>query len=82
MILELIFDVFFGLIYFLMNLLPSLPVQSVVDISAFINLLKTGLYFFGTNSFYLAIGSLIFWLGIDLGWGVIEWLYKKIPGVD
>ena len=82
MILELAFAPLFLLISFIISLIPQVPVANISDVTKFFDIIGTGLYFFGTDAFSFAIGSLIFWFGVDLGWGVIEWLYKKIPGVD
>ena len=82
MITELIFYPVFLLGKFVVGLFPQVS-QSTGEIGqVFIDLLATGMYFFGKNTFLLITGSIVFWFTVGLSWSVIEWCYKKIPGVS
>lgn len=45
-------------------------------------LLSKGIAFFGADIWYVIMANVGFWLTVQFGWSVIEWVYKKIPGVD
>ena len=82
MILELIFYPIFGLGRFIISLIPvNEGIQGGVT-GVFYDLLSTGFYFFGSAPFMMVFGSVVFWIGVEIGWTSIEWIYKKIPGVD
>lgn len=81
MILELILSPIFSLFDGLLDLLPSMPdmpswIDSVVDV------ISGGLYIFPKPVWVLTIGSISFWTFGQFVWAFIEWVYKKIPGVN
>lgn len=83
MILELIFYPIFVFARFIISLLPNF--SNNIDgglTGSFYDLMSIGLYFFGVAPFMLVFASVVFWIGVDIGWTSIEWLYKKIPGID
>ena len=41
-----------------------------------------GCAFIGTDYFLAVIGNIIFWLTAQMAWSIIEWVYKKFPGVS
>lgn len=82
MIIELILFPFFKLISFVISLIPGVGSVNGVVSQSFYEFMKIGLYFFGSTSFCLVIASVVSWSVIHFGWAVIEWIYKKIPGVD
>ena len=49
---------------------------------SFQSLLQVGLKVFPPDVWVAVIGNIVFWMGIHLIWAVIEWIYKKIPGVS
>lgn len=51
-------------------------------IGSTISLLRKGMYFFPLDVWLILIANITFWLTVQMVWAVIEWLYKKIPGVD
>lgn len=81
MLLELILSPFWFLVDSLINLLPSNTLEVAIDSSIF-DLLAHGVAVVGINNFSLCIGSIMFWYGVQFVWAIIEWIYKKIPGVD
>lgn len=82
MVLELIFYPLFSLGRFIISLMPAANVANGGITGVFYEFLSIGLYFFGSAPFMLVISSVIFWIGVDLGWTTIEWAYRKIPGVS
>ena len=47
-----------------------------------LDLIGYGVNFMGSSTFQLCISTIGFWFTIDMAWACIEWIYKKIPGVD
>lgn len=82
MIVELLLDLVFGAVYLLTRSLPN----TVFDLPDWslqaLKLLKTGICFFPTDVWIACIANGMFWLVVHFVWAIIEWVYKKIPGVD
>lgn len=82
MLTELVLDVFFYVIKSFIMLLPTstfeLPAWGVEALS----LIHTGLCIFPFSVFQIVFGNFVMWQVIHFTWAVIEWIYKKIPGVD
>ena len=57
------------------NTLPSWAMNTI-------SLLGTALFFFPVDVWAVFIGNVVTWTGIQYGWAIIEWIYKKIPGVN
>lgn len=81
MIVQLLLTPIFLLIDSLLLLIPKnsdLPgwIQDTV------NLLGIALMFFPADVWYITISNICFWNFGHIGWAVIEWIYKKIPGID
>lgn len=82
MLLELILNPLFGFCNFLVSLIPNI---STVDNNlgqTFMEYIGIGLHFFGTVPFLLIISNVLMWVAVDLTWSIVEWTYKKIPGVN
>jgi len=47
-----------------------------------LDLLFKALFFFPPDVWTTVMANVMFWLNVQFGWAVIEWVYKKIPGVD
>jgi hypothetical protein len=84
MILEAILTCLMNFILGIFELLPNSTLgydaYSWVD-----TLLKCLAYFnsfIGVDIFLVAVGHALFFWAIDVTWSVIEWIYKKLPGVD
>jgi len=82
MILELMIAPIFIFIKFLVGLFPTITNESGAITKGFFDFLSMGFYFFGTAPFILVISSVLGWSLFEIGWSGIEWVYKKIPGVD
>ena len=85
MLLGLVLKPFFILINFFIGLLGGF-VGDIPFINhgfdVVVDLIGYGVYFMGYSTFNLVISTIAFWLTLDMAWACIEWLYKKIPGVD
>lgn len=82
MILELCFKPFFILIRFLITLVPSFVGSGVSSLVGFSVHMSPILSLLPNGFFSAFIGSVIFYMTAQFGWVVVEWVYKKIPGVD
>lgn len=82
MITAALLNVIFAAIYSICSLIPDaayyLPDWSV----SALKLLSTGLKIFPTDVWVAVIANGLFWVMLHFTWAVIEWIYKKIPGVD
>ncbi|GFP78557.1 hypothetical protein [Clostridium fungisolvens] len=81
MLIELLLKPFFSLLNSIVYLLPSNNFTSPTMTGIF-DLLSKGLYFFGSATFILVIGNITFWSVAHIAWAIIEWVYKKIPGIN
>ena len=81
----MIFGVFFKLIDFVISLIPSIDSVHSMGFEirvGFFDILRIGLYFFGSGTFTLVISSVVTFASINLGWAIIEFVLRKIPGID
>lgn len=81
MIIESIISVLFSIAKFIIGLLPSIDL-TVSDGGSLATILGYGLYFFPADVWIVFIGNAIAIIGVSLTYVVIEWVYKKIPGID
>ena len=85
MIIELMLYPIFWLFDRILYLLPDFSYLDPLygyDISGFIYLLSYGFFIFPFSLFMIFIGNVLFWMALQMGWAIIEWVYRKIPGVD
>ena len=85
MLIELLLTPLFWLLGFILDLLPDMshidPLTDF-DISGFIYILAYGFYIFPFSLFMIFVGNMLFWLGAQMVWAIIEWVYRKFPGVN
>lgn len=82
MVVEALLNMIFGLVDVIIGLFPTLDVPVFNGLGGATTLLGYGLTFFPLDLWVALIGNIAFWLSVQLGWIVIEWVYKKVPGVD
>ena len=82
MILELILTPIFLVISGFIALIPDGVLSLQNWLISFVSVVKTGLSIFPPGVFTIVIANISFWLVAHMTWAIIEWLYKKIPGVD
>lgn len=80
MIIQLMMVPFWILVY---NIIGMLPVFTSVPrgFNALLDIIGYGCAFIGTDFFLALIGNFIFWLTAQLTWAIIEWVYRKFPGI-
>lgn len=81
MIVEGIIKAFSALVKFIISLLPASPVVGQ-SFGGILEIFGYGLYFFGGVTFSIIIANILAWSIIDMTWVIVEWVYKKIPGVS
>ena len=81
MILTPIWSIINGLISLLGGFFGEFT-WSVGNFDVLLDLLGYGVYFFGTTTFCMVVSNIAFWLTVDMVWAIVEWIYKKIPGVS
>lgn len=82
MLIELILAPLWGLVSLLISLIPSLSYVNGTIMEGFYHFIQLGLYFCGSSPFVLILANVLFWISVQIGWAVIEWIYKKIPGIS
>lgn len=81
MIIQLLLIPLFGLLTLILELMPTFTTP-VVGFNTIIDIAGYGTRILGTNFCLLVIGNIVMWLTIQMGWSIIEWVYKKLPGVE
>ena len=85
MITELLLTPVFWVLGAIVFLFPDLSFLDFFDsysFQPFIDIISPAFAIYPYWLFVLVISNVIFWIGIQFTWAVIEWLYKKIPGVN
>lgn len=81
MITEAILNPIYSILQLFISFLPVIgDLPTWVD-NAF-NLLSYILMFFPVDVFVAIIGNVGLWMGANFIWSIIEWIYKKLPGID
>ncbi len=81
MIVQLILNIIFSFVSFLFSLLPAIA-EVPNWINSAIDWIGWGLCFFPVDVWTVAIANIVAWVVFNQLWGVIYWLYCKIPGVN
>lgn len=81
MLLEIVLSPLFMLIGAILDVIPSTFVQPDVDITDFITFMKVGFAVFPYDLFQVIVANVLFWLELQMVWAIVEWCYKKIPGI-
>ena len=81
MLIQLMMLPMWGLITLLINLFPVIE-SFPTTFGAVTNIIGYGCAIIGTDFFLSILGNIIFWLSVQLSWALIEWIYKKIPGLN
>lgn len=72
---------------FIIGLFDMLPASTFTDsIQVHISYFLTALGYFnsliGLDIFVVCLSHALFFWAFDVIWGIIEWVYKKVPGVN
>jgi len=86
MIIQIILDPIFSFINFIIDFIPSIEDDMVLGglngVVAIMNVLNIGFYIFPASMFFIVVANVIFWSTVQITWAMVEWVYKKIPGVN
>lgn len=82
MITEGIFSIFLNAVYGLASAIPMALYELPNWALQTLKLCKIGLGIFPADVWTICIGNGVFWLAVQFVWAIIEWIYKKVPGVD
>lgn len=69
----------FAFVAYIVSLIPNIDVGNVVNISNV--LLKYGLALLPAECWSTFLATIIAFNGYQFTWAIIEWTYKKIPGI-
>ena len=81
MIIEAVFNAIFGIITSLISFIPS-GYNVPGWIADTITVLKVPLSIFPQDIWEITIANILFWVGVQSSWSIVEWVYKKLPGVS
>lgn len=81
MLIQLMMAPLWALVYLLINLFPVIE-SFPTSFGAVTNIIGYGCAIVGTDFFLAILGNVIFWLTVQLTWAIVEWIYKKVPGVN
>ena len=82
MIIEGLYSVIFNFVGFIIDLIPSFVGTFDDYTGGTITLVANALVIFPVDLWIILIVNIVFFLTSALAWVVVEWIYKKIPGVD
>jgi len=85
MIVQLTIYPIFALLHIIIARLPIGNIPPVTDyggIPALFSILGYMFHIFPLSMFLMILTNIIFWLTAQMLWAIIEWFYKKIPGVN
>lgn len=82
MIIQGVITAVLALGVFVIGLVPKLASLPFVGAENLRVILGYALWFFPIEMWIIAISNICFWIVAMITWSVIEWAYKKIPGVD
>lgn len=81
MVVEAVVKALLAVASFIVGLLPKMDFEMLSG-NEFFKVLSTFLYFFPMDLWLFVIGNMLLMITVSLGYAIIEWVYKKIPGVD
>lgn len=82
MLIKVILMPLWCLLDLIITLLPATPFCTVSNLASILEVASYGVNIFGVAQFIKIIGVILFWHTAHLTWAIVEWIYKKIPGVD
>lgn len=82
MVTEAVLSFFLSLATFLLGLIPDNTFSFVLHNDTAAEVLGYALYFFPRDLWLFILGDIVFLVGFTSAYAIIEWVYRKIPGVD
>lgn len=81
MIIQALLLPIFNLIRLIINSIPGMP-HIPNWFNSTLYYLNISLMFFPLDVWLVTISNIFFWIIAQFTWAIIEWIYKKIPGVS
>lgn len=81
MIVEALLGILFSFVKMIIGLLPKMNL-TVYEFNTVKNVMWLVGYIMPQHFTWALVGSLVFWNTTQYTWALVEWLYKKIPGVE
>ena len=85
MLIEMILNAVFGVINSVTGWFPDLSFIDPLygqDFTPLMTVMSVAFFIFPNWLFRAFVVSFVTWKGIQISWAMIEWVYKKIPGVN
>lgn len=82
MIVEGFFSLVFTLVGLIINLFPKMIIIGQEGFTGAVTLLSYALTWFPLDLWIVILANIIFWIQVQCAWIVIEWIYKKVPGIS
>ena len=82
MIIEAILSPIFKLIEYLFGLIRIGEIKLPGWFGDTMGLIADAMMFFPVDVWVAVLANVGFWLTLQFTWAIIEWVYKKIPGVS
>lgn len=82
MIIEGIFELLFGLVVSIIGLIPDVSFPLFEYPNDAETILAYALVIFPVDVWVVIIVNIVVFISVSLVWAVIEWTYKKVPGID
>ena len=82
MITELLLSFFLAIPKFVIGLLPNVAIDTLDGMAGLGTVLAYALYFFPVDIWIVVLANGVIMLTVAFGYGVLEWVWKKIPGVN
>lgn len=71
---------------FLVKIIGSISFDGITTdlsgVSTLADIIGKGFVFFPSWLWGVCIANIVAWKGLHFAWAIIEWVYKKVPGVD
>jgi len=83
MLIELLLSPLFALINFILGLIPDLTFGAdFSNITWLIDIMAFGFWIFPLSLFLIFLANILFWLGVQMLWAIIEFIIKKLPFIN
>lgn len=81
-IIKLVLEPFWGFGGLLIGSIPKVAVETVVLNATVLKVLSLGIYVTGSGQFFKILSVFLAFSTAQFVWAIIEWIYRKIPGVS
>lgn len=82
MISEALLSVLFAIGSFLISLLPDTLIKAFEGGSSIATVIAYALVFFPSDVWLFGLGAVVTMMSVTLVYALLEWVWRKVPGVD